>query len=212
MNRRCFIALCIAFCTGCGPVADDRTADMLAGSVSEVIPSGAGELVRYDEQGRRTYRAQVNSNHWAEGIELCFEYGQGPEGTERIESVVRRAEMINRRRSVVTRSPRLIDDHYVKIRLDNGQRVFTDLQNTVRLRSGRVESITDTAGTVTRYYYQHNQRLPFKAVVSSSEGRQTFLYEYPDTDSAGNWLTRLTLPEEGQPLLESRMIKYFKRK
>lgn len=215
MKRTLFaIVFASAFALRCSTVQipDDRCLAMLQGSVREIVPSGNGEMMRFDTLGRLVYSAEVDANLNATGNETNFLYFPMEDGREeRIEMISLNGKLVNRRRCAVTRTRKGVEMRYFKIRVRTAERIFTDMVRTVDLQGGKAVCQQDTDHTVVKHYYSAGSRLPYKSEATDTLGRMTVTeYEYPDIDSLGNWLTRLSLRNDGQPLLESRMIRYYK--
>lgn len=56
---------------------------MLQGRVREIVPSGNGEMMRFDTIGRLVYSAEVDENLNATGNETNFIYFPMEDGRER---------------------------------------------------------------------------------------------------------------------------------
>ena len=213
MKRTLFAIVLAAAFYGCTPsrIPDDRVLALLQGPVSEVIPSDEGEMIRFDRDGRMTYSAAVDMNLNPTGDETLFVYDPMDDGrTERIEMINRDSKMVNRRRCAVRREAENVEMHYFKIRMNTGEKVFTDLKRTFELRGGKLIRRQEPDSADIVYRYAKGSSLPCKEVVTDARGNVSVTeYEYPDTDSMGNWLTRLSIPEDAEPVLESRMIRYY---
>lgn len=212
MKRTLFALLLSAVLAGChNPEPDDRYLALLQGPVREVIPSDGGEMMLFDSLGRITYIADVDRNLNAREYETRFAYVPWDDGrVERIESVSRGSEMINRRRCAVKRSKGSVEMQYFKIRMNSGQRVFRGVCRTFQLQDGRLIRKQESDSSVTEYYYAKGGKLPCKARFTDARGNESVIeYEYPEIDPMGNWLTRVSNGPNNESVFESRMIRYY---
>lgn len=212
MKRTLFALLLSAVLAGChNPEPDDRCLALLQGPVREVIPSDEGEMMLFDSLGRITYIADVDRNLNAREYETRFAYVPWDDGrVERIESVSRGSEMINRRRCAVKRSKGSVEMQYFKIRMNSGQRVFRGVCRTFQLQDGRLIRKQEPDSSVTEYYYAKGGKLPCKARFTDVRGNESVIeYEYPEIDPMGNWLTRVSNGPNDESVFESRMIRYY---
>lgn len=212
MKRTLFALLLSAVLAGChNPEPDDRCLALLQGPVREVIPSDEGEMMLFDSLGRITYIADVDRNLNAREYETRFAYVPWDDGrVERIESVSRGSEMINRRRCAVKRSKGSVEMQYFKIRMSSGQRVFRGVCRTFQLQDGRLIRKQEPDSSVTEYYYAKGGKLPCKARFTDTRGNESVIeYEYPEIDPMGNWLTRVSNGPNDESVFESRMIRYY---
>lgn len=212
MKRTLFALFLSAVLAGChNPEPDDRYLALLQGPVREVIPSDEGEMMLFDSLGRITYIADVDRNLNAREYETRFAYVPWDDGrVERIESVSRGSEMINRRRCAVKRSKESVEMQYFKIRMSSGQRVFRGVCRTFQLQDGRLIRKQEPDSSVTEYYYAKGGKLPCKARFTDTRGNVSVIeYEYPEIDPMGNWLTRVSNGPNDESVFESRMIRYY---
>ncbi len=168
--------------------------------------------MRFDTLGRLIFDTRVDENLNPTGEQTSFEYGTIEDGrTERIEFISRNGAMINRRRSAVSFDGKELTMQYFKIRVSNGEKVFTDAKRIFKIRDGQIIWTKEPDGECTRLYYDgKNAVLPCRMRVTHCDGTVSLTeFEYPETDSHGNWLTRLSVKDGGRPVLESRMIKYY---
>ena len=215
MKRILFVILVTTCCVCCthSMSPDDLSLNMLCGPVSEVIPSAGGEMIRYDSAGRIIYTANVDEWRNPTDTETSYRYlNQNGNKTDRIECISRNGEMVNRRRCEITCRKSNMTVRYFKVRRGSKEKIFTYENYTFSFRGNKPVRFESWDGSSTEYHYKKGYRLPFKMVVNSADGSvSSTLYEYPDIDSMGNWLTRLSIREGQTSVLESRMIKYYKQ-
>jgi len=205
-------ALCFAGCMRSRQQPDDRSLAFLQGPVVQVAPSAAGQMMRFDTLGRITYCAYVDEHLAPTGEQTSFIYGTLEDGrTERIEIISRNGQMVDRRRCAVSFDGKKITMQYFKRKISDGKRVFTPDKRIVKIRGLHVVEIKEPNGETAKFRYDRSRTLPSRMRIIRNDGTVSITkFEYPQIDSCGNWLTRLSIKDDSSMILESRMIKYSK--